>query len=222
MAPLVAVKVTRRTDECPFLNANVAFSLEPGQVLWLRGASGAGKSLTCYALAGLSTLPGATVEAEWDQSVPEAQRLGFLFQKGVLLDALNLAENIALSLRASGHSHPTEAIDAALAAVGLSGPADGAKMPGEVRAAHARAPCACLSAPRRGCPPPAHVHAIDTRAAVRATAASSACRHAVRLTVGCCCMRAVARSRAVAMCSSRAACCAARRLRRSWRSVSGW
>ena len=66
---------------------------------------------------------------------------GFLFQKGVLVDALNLAENIALSLRASGQPHPVEAIDSALEAVGLSGTQDGTKMPGEVQPPTLRAPC---------------------------------------------------------------------------------
>ena len=144
--PLVSVKVTRDSDECPFLNKELSFSLAPGEIMWLRGASGAGKSLTCYALAGLSTgMPGARLDAVWDESVPASERIGFLFQKGVLVDALNLAENIALSLRASGQPHPPEAIDAALEAVGLSGSSDGSKMPGEVRGTHHTPPSHELS-----------------------------------------------------------------------------
>ena len=150
--PLLRVSVKRTSDECPFLNSDVSFSLAPGEIVWLRGASGAGKSLTCYALAGLSTVPGVQLEATWDASVPPAQRIGFLFQKGVLIDALNLAENIALSLRASGQPFPAEAISSTLDAVGLSGVSDGAKMPGEVRNLPEHALSRCARRPRRTSP----------------------------------------------------------------------
>ena len=130
---LLKVTITRTSDDCPFLNDKVNFTLAPGEILWLRGSSGAGKSYTCMHLSGLQdSLPGAKMEAEWDTSIPASQRIGFLFQKGVLLDALNLAENIALSLRASGQPYPAEAIASTLEAVGLSGSSDGAKMPGEL------------------------------------------------------------------------------------------
>ena len=131
--PVLSVSIERTSDACPFLNPSVAFELRPGEVVWLRGSSGAGKSFCCMHLAGLATLPGATVTAEWDESIPAAQRIGFLFQKGVLIDSLNLAENIALALRASGEPHMDAAvIDSTLKAVGLSGATDGVKMPGQL------------------------------------------------------------------------------------------
>ena len=104
--PLLAVEVVRTGEACPFTNEKVGFELRQGEVVWLRGASGAGKSFTCLHLAGLAELPGARVHAQWNSSVPAAERVGFLFQKGVLIDSLNLAENIALALRASGRPHP--------------------------------------------------------------------------------------------------------------------
>ena len=107
---LLAVEVVRTADTCPFTNERIAFELKQGEVVWLRGASGAGKSFTCLHLAGLAELPGATVTAEWSSAVPEAERIGFLFQKGVLIDSLNLAENVALALRASGRPYPAAAI----------------------------------------------------------------------------------------------------------------
>ena len=103
--PLLAVEVVRTGEACPFTNEKVGFELRQGEVVWLRGASGAGKSFTCLHLAGLAELPGAKVHAQWNSSVPAAERVGFLFQKGVLIDSLNLAENIALALRASGRPH---------------------------------------------------------------------------------------------------------------------
>ena len=103
--PLLAVEVVRTGEACPFTNEKLGFELRQGEVVWLRGASGAGKSFTCLHLAGLAELPGAKVHAQWNSSVPAAERVGFLFQKGVLIDSLNLAENVALALRASGRPH---------------------------------------------------------------------------------------------------------------------
>lgn len=130
--PLLTCSIQRLSDECPFLNPEVSFELRPGEILWLKGASGAGKSLTCMNLAGLAPLPGARVTVTWDAKVPVSQRVGFLFQKGVLIDSLNLAENIALALRACNEPHSVSAINTMLEAVGLSGKGDGSKMPGEL------------------------------------------------------------------------------------------
>ena len=58
--------------------------------------------------------------------------LGVLFQRGVLLDALSLAENVALALGACGRTADHIAVGDALRCVGLSLSADGAKMPGEL------------------------------------------------------------------------------------------
>ena len=130
--PLLSVAVSRTSEACPFTNERVAFELSKGEVVWLRGASGAGKSFTCLHLAGLAELPGAIVTAQWSSAVPESERIGFLFQKGVLIDSLNLAENVALALRASGRAYPATAIAKILNEVGLSAQMDGGKMPGQL------------------------------------------------------------------------------------------
>ena len=130
--PVISVDIERLSDACPFLNPRVSFELKPGELLWLRGPSGAGKSFCCMHISGLATLPGAAVKVRWDAGVPTAQRVGFLFQKGVLIDSLNLAENIALALRASGEPFPSSEIVRTLEAVGLSGTMDGPKMPGQL------------------------------------------------------------------------------------------
>ena len=133
---LLKVKVTRTSDACPFLNPELGFSLRAGDILWLRGASGSGKTTICTHIAGLASVPGAHVHLVWEASVPLAQRVGFLFQKGVLIDSLNLAENLALALRAGGEPYPPSVIGEALRAVGLD-TSDGSKMPGQARASHA-------------------------------------------------------------------------------------
>ena len=143
---LLSVSIECVGPECPFTNDRVAFELGPAEIVWLRGPSGAGKSFSCMHLAGLATLPGACVRAEWDASVPERERIGFLFQKGVLIDALTLRENIALALRSAGvgvgvgggeraaddDAATEERIALSLLAVGLSLERDGRKMPGEL------------------------------------------------------------------------------------------
>ena len=129
---LLTLSVDRIDDSCPFLNESVSFELSAGDIVWLRGASGSGKTTICMQIAGLSQIPGAKFEAVWDPSVPVSQRVGFLFQKGVLIDSLNLAENLALALRAGGEPYPPSAIRDALTAVGLSDEADGSKMPGQL------------------------------------------------------------------------------------------
>ena len=130
--PFLTVTIDRLDDRCPFLNPTVSFACRSGQTVWLRGASGSGKSYSCMHLAGLATLPGATVRAAWDPALPSRERIGFLFQKGVLIDSLNLAENVALALRAARRPYPAATIGAHLSAVGLSLSADGSKMPGEL------------------------------------------------------------------------------------------
>ena len=129
---LVEVRLKRTSDACPFLNNELSFSLNEGEVFWLRGASGAGKSFLSMHIAGLTTLPGADVDVRWREGVPSEQRVGFLFQKGVLIDSLNIAENLALASKAAGLPSSIESIGEALRAVGLNLGADGPKMPGEL------------------------------------------------------------------------------------------
>ena len=133
---IVSVDIQRTSEDCPFLNDRIVFALRPGEVLWLRGSSGAGKSYCCMHISNLATLPGASVSVRWDESIPAGQRIGFLFQKGVLLDSLNLSENIALALRASNGLQTideiTREITCLLEAVGLSAQVDGPKMPGQL------------------------------------------------------------------------------------------
>lgn len=130
---LLSVSIEPQGPECPFVNKRLAFELWPAQVLWLRGPSGAGKSYTCMHLAGLASLPAARVETRWPPELARRERIGFLFQKGVLVDALTLRENIALALLSAGAEAPSEErVASSLGAVGLSYERDGHKMPGEL------------------------------------------------------------------------------------------
>ena len=131
-SPLLRVRITRLSSACPFADQHLAFSLAPAATLWLHGPSGVGKSSTASHLAGLRNLPGADVALEWNAAVPCAERVGFLFQKGVLIDALTLSENVALALAAARRPPTAAEIEERLRTVGLSLREDGAKMPGEL------------------------------------------------------------------------------------------
>ena len=160
--PVLKVVARRTSDSCPFLNEELAFELCPGEVVWLRGASGAGKSYTSLHLAGLAKLPGAEIHMEWDPSVAAAQRIGFLFQKGVLIDSLSLAANLALAAEAAALPADSDAIAAALEAVGLSPSADGSKMPGELSGGMLRRAALAQILAQRKCADPAGQRATVT------------------------------------------------------------
>ncbi len=128
---LLNVAVTRIGNDCPFRNERVEFALDSGECLWLQGVSGAGKSSIALHLLGLKPLAGAEVRVDWHGDGTLKGSMGMVFQQGVLVDALNLEENIALALRASGRPADTALIVDTLHQVGLA-EEDRWKMPGQL------------------------------------------------------------------------------------------
>ena len=116
---LLDFSLKRTSGACPFANGSLEFSLQAGECLWIRGASGVGKSSIVNHLLGLRILPGAEITAAWNPSLKPQERIGILFQQGVLIDALNVYENLALSLRSADQAPKKESIHALLAKVGL-------------------------------------------------------------------------------------------------------
>src|SRR5512139_706491 len=82
----------------------VSFSLRPGDVVALIGASGSGKSVLLREIIGLVRPTAGRIEllgSDVWQSGPEAMNelrshFGVLFQDGALFSSLTLAENIAV------------------------------------------------------------------------------------------------------------------------------
>ena len=144
--PALLTATVRRIDTtCSFANKEVRICVQPGRCVWLRGNSGAGKTQTALMLLGLRPpARGTTAEVQWDSAVQPSERAGMLFQNGVLIDSLTVAENIELAVVAARkQQHPlcASTTDGAvrqqrtcveyLQMVGLA-PEDMHKMPGEL------------------------------------------------------------------------------------------
>jgi phospholipid/cholesterol/gamma-HCH transport system ATP-binding protein len=124
------------------LHQDLAFDLEPGEVLGVVGGSGTGKSVLLRTLIGLMEPAAGTIEifGEELRALDEARRRvldarwGVLFQDGALFSSLTTAENVAVPLREQLRLEPPlldEVAQLKLALVGL--PADAAdKYPAEL------------------------------------------------------------------------------------------
>ena len=110
-------------------------AVEKGEVMFIIGTSGVGKSVTIKHLIGLLRIDGGEIwfdGARVDQ-IPEARlaplrkRIGMVFQSSTLFDSMTLAENVALPLRKhQGMRHAAALVEAKqrLAQVYMDGYAD--------------------------------------------------------------------------------------------------
>lgn len=129
---LLKVEIQKESEECPFKNERLSFEVEKGECLWLKGPSGAGKTSIANDLAQIAPLRGAKVSMQWGETLAENERpVGILFQQGVIVDALNLKENILLSLESANKPSNDQEIKALLESVNLT-EGDGYKMPNQL------------------------------------------------------------------------------------------
>lgn len=128
---LMKAVINRKSNLCPFKNDKVEININPGECVWLRGVSGVGKSTIARQIVGLGNIPGAEVDIQWSADVAPEERVGMLFQQGVLVDSLNVEENIALGFKAAGKHFDKEMIRDLLRNVGLKD-TDMRKMAGEL------------------------------------------------------------------------------------------
>jgi putative ABC transport system ATP-binding protein len=93
---------------------DASLRVEAGEMVAIRGASGAGKSSLLFAVAGIVPIAGGRVliddedvtnldQAAW--AALRRQRIGLVFQFFHLLAALDAADNVALPLQLLGESH---------------------------------------------------------------------------------------------------------------------
>ncbi len=115
----------------------VSFSVEPGMIACLLGASGCGKTtvLRCIAgfepiLSGTVALDGVVMSAKNISVPPEQRRIGVVFQDYALFPHLTVGGNIAFGLRDATPSQRDARVTELLAMVGLGDL--GAKYPQEL------------------------------------------------------------------------------------------
>jgi phospholipid/cholesterol/gamma-HCH transport system ATP-binding protein len=119
--PLVRfVGVAKAFDGKPVLRG-MDLDVARGEILFIIGTSGVGKSVTIKHLIGLLRVDGGEIWFDGrriDQLsergfYPVRRRVGMVFQNATLFDAMTLAENVALPLRKHGGLHGRAALAAA-------------------------------------------------------------------------------------------------------------
>jgi phospholipid/cholesterol/gamma-HCH transport system ATP-binding protein len=86
---------------------DMTLAVEPGEILFLIGTSGVGKSVAIKLLVGLHRVDGGELwfDGQRIDQLPERafaplrKRIGMVFQSSTLFDSMTLAENVALPLR---------------------------------------------------------------------------------------------------------------------------
>ena len=102
---------------------NLTLSLQPRQVVWLRGRNGRGKTSLLRLLAGLSAPAHGTVLIDGQplQKVPGwRSRLLYIAHTNALKDDLSVAEALRFLGRLQGRVPTSDEIDAALARLGVA------------------------------------------------------------------------------------------------------
>src|SRR5215210_2840903 len=93
----------------------MSLAVDKGEVMFIIGTSGVGKSVTIKHLVGLLRIDageiwfdGARVDQLPERALaPLRRRIGMVFQSATLFDSMTLAENVALPLRKHGKlRHP--------------------------------------------------------------------------------------------------------------------
>jgi len=85
----------------------VSLGIEPGEVMFIIGTSGVGKSVTIKHLIGLLRIDTGEIWFDGEridklserQFYPVRERIGMVFQHSTLFDSMTLRENVALPLR---------------------------------------------------------------------------------------------------------------------------
>jgi len=103
--------------------------LAPGRSLAILGASGSGKSTALLALAGIRAPAGGEIAvggiALWRLPVYQrdrfrGQRIGLVFQKFHIIDAVSVADNLALAARCAGVRSRPDRIASLLGRLGIA------------------------------------------------------------------------------------------------------
>ena len=120
-----ASKTYRAASRTVAAFTDVSFSVAPGEVVVLLGASGCGKSSLLKAIAGLQPVDTGELRVLGRSLHAPAPEVGLVFQQPVLLPWLDVAANVAFSLNLRhapdlDRATRTARVTTALADVGLS------------------------------------------------------------------------------------------------------
>jgi putative ABC transport system ATP-binding protein len=127
----VAVEGVRKSFEGGRIPAlrDVSFTVEPGELVALTGASGSGKSTILNLIGALDTADGGSITVDGlelsrleSASAYRAATVGFVFQAHNLLPTLTASENVQMAMFGRRARHQREArAEELLAEVGLAG-----------------------------------------------------------------------------------------------------
>ena len=112
----------RRGNERLF--ASLSFAIHPGQMVWLRGPNGSGKTSLMRALLGL-TRPDAgeivwpLMQVSEDEDAPAVPHLVYLGHSNGLKDDLTAIESLQFLAQLHGRESSVQAIEAALRCMGI-------------------------------------------------------------------------------------------------------
>lgn len=81
---------------------DISFELQQGGFLSLLGPSGCGKSTLLKIIGGLQEMDRGRVEINGQESIKIRNKIGFMFQKSVLLPWRNVIENLLLPIELAG------------------------------------------------------------------------------------------------------------------------
>jgi heme exporter protein A len=95
----------------------VSFVVHRGEIVWLRGANGQGKTSLLRTLAGLSAPEAGTIE--WSQA-PARRRLLYIAHANALKEDLSVTESLRFLLRLGGDAPAEAAITASLERFGMA------------------------------------------------------------------------------------------------------
>lgn len=121
---LAAERLGIQRGERP-LFAGLQFELQPGQVVWLRGRNGRGKTSLLRLLAGLSTPAQGSVSCDGQAlarlSAQWRRRLLYIAHANALKDDLTVAEALRFLGTLQGRPPSAAEIESALARLGVAG-----------------------------------------------------------------------------------------------------
>jgi len=95
----------------------VSFVVHRGEIVWLRGANGQGKTSLLRTLAGLSAPEAGTIE--WSEP-PASRRLLYIAHANALKEDLSVTESLRFLLRLGGDAPADSVITASLERFGMA------------------------------------------------------------------------------------------------------